>query len=97
MTMWPYPTATDGNFITFLQSFNNILGGKWAVMIVFVIFIVSFLSLGRFFKEEALTASAFITFITTIVFRTLGLIGDYWVFLWLLILAVSIVLIHKND
>lgn len=94
---WAMP-SNNGDVVGFIQYVNTSLaGGMWGIAMIFVVFVVAFLALSQYFKEEALMASSFIAFIMSVAFRALNLINDKWVFLWLLILVISLLLLHKQN
>lgn len=95
---YPYPPTNATTLIDIVNYVNtDILKGAWAILFVFVIFIVAFIGFGQHWKEEAFTASALIAFVSSLLLRTIGLLNDWWMFLWLIILALSVVMLHKRQ
>jgi len=88
--LYNIPEITD--FVSFFQFLQSII--PFAQLSLLAIFFGSFLALKRYETTKALTASLFITFISSFVFYLMKLLEVNYVYGSLIALGLSIVLIY---
>lgn len=73
--MYAYPTNVT-NMTGMLLYTNSVTNGYWGLLTLVVVFFVAFISLKVYTAPRALGGACFITLISTILFRILGLVNN---------------------
>lgn len=71
-----YPSSNLTSIEQLLPFVNTLTGGFFGVVVLLMIFVITFIAGKSFSTEKALSFSGFLTLIVGIMFRMLGLIND---------------------
>ena len=100
MVKYNLPTnATEpvvGIFSLF-QWIQEVSGGVFFLVIMLAIFVISFIAGKNYATSRAFAFAAFLNFILSVIFRTLGFISNMWMYLSLIIVAASVVWLHADN
>jgi len=101
MVKYPLPTNESYVNITGMYSFfeyvQNVSGGWFFLMILFAIFIIIFISLKNYSNSKAFAGASFLCMILSIMMRVLGFISNAWMYLCIILVAVSVVWLHIDN
>lgn len=75
---------------------NDTTGDTFAVGMLFSAFIVLFVAMRRYGGDQAFAASSFVTFALSIFLRAAGVLGDMWIVMFGMFVAVSLVVLWKR-
>lgn len=91
--MYNLTAINTTNIVTFIQGENTVLlGGMLGIILLFGLAIIMFMMFFRAIGTtgKAMTATAFVTFILSILLRTLQLIDDTTIYVTLFVLAAAV-------
>lgn len=101
MVKYPLPTNESYANVTGMYSFfeyvQKVSDGWFFVMILFAIFIIMFISLKNYSNPKAFASASFVCMILSIMMGVLGLISSTWMYLCIILVAVSIVWLHIDN
>ena len=97
---FPYPDNNLSSLFGFMQYANTLVspdGFAWlGVMILVIVYFVSFLSTKNFSTERAFGFSTFLGFIVALLLRFLGLINDNIFAISVILLVISIIMLMRE-
>ena len=76
---WPYSNIT--NLVDWSVYANDLTGGYFGVFILVGLFVVSFAVGQQLGFKRSILGSTFLTFITSVILRSMGVLADMWVVL----------------
>lgn len=76
---------------------QEVSSGWFFLMILFAIFIIVFVSLKNFSNSKAFAGASFLVMILSIIMRALGFISSTWMYLCIVLVAVSVVWLHIDN
>jgi len=96
MTHLPYPTNLT-NATGLLQYTNTVTSGWFGVVLCFVIGMVSYLATKNFDNKRAFLVSSWVMALSSIFMRLMGLISDFWIFIFFIAVGLSIWYMRVED
>ena len=101
MTKYPLPTNESYANVTGMYSLfeyiQKVSSGWFFLMILFALFIIVFISLKQYSNSKAFAGASFLCMILSIIMRTLGFISSTWMYLCILLVAISVVWLHIDS
>lgn len=94
--LYAYPTNMT-NVTGILSYISTVTNGWFGTMIAFAIFCVTFFALKIYSTSRAFAGASFITLITIIFFRVLGLVGDLVLVSGILLMILAVVWLIAGD
>jgi hypothetical protein len=85
---------------TFFQYVNEVTDSWFFILVLFALMIILFVVLRSVSENNSkpLTVSCFFTMVMSILFRTMGFIDNKWMYIFITIMAFSVVFMHiKNS
>lgn len=96
----PYYNLTNitnqSNFFALTEGVNEMSGGWLGIAIAITMTIIIFISLKDYPKKEAFAATAVISTILVLLFRVIGLVTDFVLFIYVIACAIAIVALLFN-
>jgi len=77
MSWTPYPAPNATGIQDLLSYANVVTDNMFGLLMLITIFAIAFISMKQYPTEKALTASSFMTMLTSYLFYVLGLIGSH--------------------
>lgn len=87
--------SNSGNFFELTKNVNELTGSLWGSMVLFSFFIVLFVGLRGDMKIKSAAAS-FSTTIVAILFRVMGFVGDWQVYIFIIVTIVTMTFAMYN-
>ncbi len=101
MVKYPLPTNESYANVTGMYSLfeyiQKVSAGWFFIMILFAIFIIMFISLKQYSNSKAFAGASFLCMILGIIMRTLGFISSTWMYLFIILVAISAVWLHIDS
>jgi len=98
MTNYTLPTNETGeSFLNLFTYVNDVSDGYFFLSILLALFVIVFISLKNFSNSKAFAGASFFNMIFAIIFRVLGLIENKWMYLSIILVAISIVWLHIDN
>lgn len=91
-----YPNNSIQGIITFMQATNEMVGGLLGVGMLIMIGFVAFFSTKHYSTDRALGFSLFLTLISAIFLRFLGLINDAILFLVIILFIGAVIFLIRE-
>ena len=88
---------TASGILSLFQYTQGVSDGWFFVLILFAIFIIVFISLKDYASSRAFAGAAFLNLILSVIMRTLELISNQWMYLSIVLVAVSAVWLHFDN
>jgi len=92
--------ATEQNLTGMYSLFQYIQGvseGTFFPMILFAIFIITFISLKMYSTQRAFAGAAFLNFVLSGILGVLGLISSMWAYLGVVIVGFAVIWLHIEN
>ncbi len=101
MVKYQLPTNESYANVTGMRSLfgyvQKVSEGWFFLMILFAIFIIVFISLKQYSNSKAFASASFLCMILSIIMRTLEFISSTWMYLFIILVAVSVVWLHIDS
>lgn len=91
-----YPSENVSNIIDFINYANYLTNGVMGIVFLIIIAVISFVVSKGFSNEKAFGFSGFLTLITAILFRFMGLINDAVMYIVVVVVVAVIVLMWNT-
>jgi len=101
MVKYQLPTNESYANVTGMRSLfeyvQKVSDGWFFLMILLAIFIIVFISLKNYSNSKAFASASFLCMILSIILRALGFISSTWMYLCIILVAVSVVWLHVDN
>ena len=87
-------TNITGMYTLFQYIQTDLTGGWFFLMMLLALFIIVFISLKGYSNSRAFAGAAWLNMILSIILRTVGFIDNKWMYLSIILVAVSAVWLH---
>ena len=94
---FPYPSANNQSIVDLMQWSNGVSEGAFGIMILIMIFTISFLSLKDYPSERIFPASSFITAMSSYFLYVLGVIDGALVVVTTIMFVSSVFFLMRGE
>lgn len=97
MTYTMPTNETSEGILSLFQYIQSVSDGMFFLLILFAIFVITFIALKNYTSSRAFAGAAFLNMILAIIMRTLELITNEWMYLSIVLVAFSAVWLHLDN
>lgn len=92
------PNSTDaGGIFEFFQYVNRTANGAFFLVIMFVIWIITFISTKQYSSDRAFTYASFVCMVLSILLAVMNLINPQFMYLFIILTGVGVVWLKLSD
>ena len=88
---------TSEGILSLFQYVQTVSNGMFFILILFALFVITFIALKNYTSSRAFTGATFLNMILSVIMGTLGLIDTQWIYLSIVLVAIAAVWLHFDN